>query len=179
MIAEVVDHSLTRRAVDGDVDAFSELVASHDDRMRAVAFRMLGDRAAMDDALQAAYLKAFSAISGFRSEANFGTWLHRIVVNSCYDTLRRSGRRAEVPLQVLTEVEEPGSWEDGLLLGQQLDQALQELPEDQRMTVILVDGQGLSYGEAAEVLEVERGTVASRLNRARASLRGLLGLEGS
>ncbi len=168
--------SLTERAVAGDNAAFGQLLAEHDDSMRAVAYRMLGSATAMDDVLQIAYLKAFGNIGRFRSEASFSTWLNRIVVNACYDWHRSAGRRAEVPLQNASNLEAPGAWEDQVAVGDQLHAALQTLPPDQRAVVILVDGQGHSYSEAAQILEIEHGTVASRLNRARAALRHQLGL---
>ncbi len=177
MIKAVRKPSKTERAIAGDTAAFTELLREHDDSMRALAFKMLGDQTAMDDALQSAYLKAFKGISNFRADASFATWLNRIVVNSCYDLLRASGRRAEVSLNEATDVQTSGSHEDRLAAGQQLQDALQTLPADQRAAVLLVDGEGLSYSEAAEALGVERGTVASRLNRARGELRRQLGMQ--
>lgn len=176
MIRAVDDPNLVERAVAGDPAAFTRLLQERDDGMRALAYKMLGDRAAMDDVLQAAYLKAFRNIAGFRSESSFGTWLNRIVVNSCYDYLRSLGRRPEVPLDEATHVSLIVSHEDQLADSQQLQYALQTLPADQRAAVLLVDGEGLTYGEAADVLGVERGTIASRLNRARTELRRQLGL---
>jgi len=176
-MVEVTDRSLIQRATNGDVEAFGRLVREHDDRMRAVAYRMVGSRAAMDDALQAAYLNAFRGLPRFRAEADFGTWLHRIVVNACYDLLRRTGRRAEVSLQAVPDLESPetvDSIDDRLDLQRQLHEALASLPDEYRAAVILVDGEGLSYAEAAEALGVERGTVASRLSRARTALRDRL-----
>ena len=171
MMVVVSDPSLVRQAVDGDVDAFTKLLREHDDRMRAVAFRLLGSETAMDDVLQIAYLKAHRALPRFRAEADFATWLHRIVVNSAYDQLRRRDRSAEVPLHAVPEPAVPDPMEDGVALHSQLQEALTELRPDYRAVVVLVDGEGLSYAEAAEILDIERGTVASRLNRARAVLR--------
>lgn len=177
MMVGVADPDLVRSAVDGDVTAFTKLLRQHDDRMRAVAYRMVGTASATDDVLQTAYLKAHRALSRFRGEADFGTWLHRIVVNACYDHLRRAGRRAEVSLHAVPDMASPESMEDRLALGSELNQALAALAPDFRAAVILVDGEGWSYAEAAEVLGIERGTVASRLNRARALLRERLSID--
>lgn len=174
MMVDVSDPSLVRLAVDGDVDAFTKLLREHDDRMRAVAYRLLGSGPAMDDVLQVAYMKAHRALPGFRADADFATWLHRIVVNAAYDHLRRDGRRAEVSLHVVPEQASPDSMEERLALGTQLQEALATLNPEFRAAVVLVDGEGLSYAEAAEVLSIERGTIASRLNRARALLRDQL-----
>lgn len=176
MMRTVNNLSLVDRAKAGDTAAFGQLLSEHDSVMRAVAYKMLGDQGAMDDALQAAYLKAFRNIAGFRSEAAFATWLHRIVINCCYDMLRATGRRPEISLTDAHEVASPVSHEDRLADDQQLHHALQTLPAEQRAALLLVDGEGLSYQEAAEALGVERGTIASRLNRARAELRRQLAM---
>lgn len=178
MMVDVTDPDLVRSAVDGDVAAFTKLLRQHDDRMRAVAYRMVGSETAMDDVLQVAYLNAHRGLARFRAEADFATWLHRIVINACHDHLRRIGRTAEVPLQAVPEPVSPGSMEDRLALSGELQQALATLTPEFRAVVVLVDGEGLSYAEAAEVLGTERGTVASRLNRARALLRDQLSPEG-
>lgn len=176
MIGAMKDRSLVERAQTGDAAAFTQLLRNHDDAMRAVAYRMLGSQTAMDDVLQTAYLKAYRSLDRFRAEASFSTWLHRIVVNCCYDHHRSAGRRQEVPLNEALAVPAKGSHEDRLADSQQLHLALQSLQPDHRAIVLLVDGEGLSYQEAASVLGIEQGTVASRLSRARSELRRRLQL---
>jgi len=78
------------KARGGDQHAFSLLLRQHDERMRALAWKLLGDRDRMDDALQEAYVKAWRSLGGFREDADFGTWLYRITYNACMDELRRS-----------------------------------------------------------------------------------------
>jgi RNA polymerase sigma-70 factor (ECF subfamily) len=175
--------------------AFMEMIERHDRGLRAVAYRLLRDRVTMDDVMQEAYLKAFRGLSGFRGEAQAGTWLYRIVYNACLDRLRQERRNREVSLESLTE-----SWE-GTVAGDDLAgavaggapsrdpaetaardadlaTALALLPPEQRAAVLLVDATGFSYDEAADVLSVPPGTVASRLNHARSALRTTLA-EGS
>lgn len=177
---EPTEADLVGRARTGDVEAFEVLVRSHDDRMRALAFGMLGSRAAMDDALQDAYVKAFRALPSFRGESRFSTWLHRIVATTCVDHLRRRQRRRE---DVLTDEPEPigGHIGDpsGDTVARRLDlrRALDRLDADQRAALLLVDGEGLSYEEAGTVLGIPAGTVSSRLSRARAELRRALTVE--
>ncbi len=175
-MVDVTEPSLAQRAVKGDVEAFSELLMLHDDSMRATAYRILGSQAAMDDALQAAYLKAFRAIGSLQNEAGFGGWLRRIVLNCCNDLLRQQKRRGEVALDSVGDLPTVTGDENRVVQHQHLNDALMTLAPDMRAAVVLVDGEGLSYGEAAEALGIERGTVASRLNRARAALRHQLGL---
>jgi RNA polymerase sigma-70 factor, ECF subfamily len=126
----------------------------------------------MDDALQEAYVKAFRALPRFRGDSRVGTWLYRIAYNACLDELKRSHRVVHLPLE---EIPEPaGSWADpgeAVVRRHDLAQALAALPPDERAAVLLVDAQGFDYKDAASVLGVPAGTVASRLSRARAALR--------
>jgi RNA polymerase sigma-70 factor, ECF subfamily len=85
------------RAQRGDAPAFETLVRHYDPGLRALTFRLLGDRDRMDDALQEAYVKAFRALPGFRNESSFGTWLYRIAYNACLDELERSRRVVRLP----------------------------------------------------------------------------------
>lgn len=170
---------LLAQAQGGDGDAFMTLVQHYDDRLRGLAWRILGDQSAMDDALQDAYLKAYKAIGTFRYDASFYSWMNRIVHNTCIDIVRR--RRNVYSLEFAESVVDyRAQTEEQVARGSVVAQALSELHPDQRWAVLLVDGQGLSYDEAAEVIGVQRGTVASRLNRGRAEMRRLLGhdLEG-
>ena len=153
-----------------DDDDFAALVAEHDRDLRRLAFRLLHDRHAMDDALQDAYVKAFRALARFRGDAAPRTWLYRIVYNACLDQLRRERAHAR-----LDEAESVGPDPGDIAAGRAaLASALAALPVDQRAAVLLVDVQGFAYPEAAVVLGVPVGTVASRLSRARETLRAVL-----
>jgi RNA polymerase sigma-70 factor, ECF subfamily len=167
------DLDLARR---GDHDAFAALVQRHDRGLRALAYRLLGDRERMDDALQEAYLRAYRALPRFRSEATFRTWLYRIAYNASLEELERTQRPHVVSLEDAGElpgrdvdVAESVSLRDGLAAG------LAALAPEDRAAVLLVDAQGFDYRAAGEVLGVPEGTIASRLNRARAALRRSLG----
>ena len=160
----------------GDADRFAEIVAEHDRPLRALAFRLLGDREAMDDVLQEAYAKAFRALPRFRGEATTGTWLYRIVYNACLDQLRRERRAAELPRDPPPPASAPDPGESAARR-EALAAALAALVPDQRAAVLLVDAEGFDYPSAAQVLGVRVGTLASRLSRARASLRRALAAE--
>jgi RNA polymerase sigma-70 factor (ECF subfamily) len=160
------DDLLLARARRGDADAFGQLLREHDESHRRLAFRLLGERGPMDDALQEAYVRAFRALPRFRGTSSFGTWLYRIVYNACLDELRRVRARREVPLDGSSEAARERT--DERL---DLAAALGALPVELRAVVLLVDAEGLSYDEAAEVIGVAPGTVGSRLSRARAELR--------
>jgi RNA polymerase sigma-70 factor (ECF subfamily) len=156
------------------VEEFSGLVRLYDERLRALAFRMIGDAHGMDDALQDAYARAFRSYDEFRRESDPGTWLYRIVHNSCVDVLRRERRHRHQDLDSV-EVEGEAEGEISTPSGDgRLPDALARLSPEHRAVVLLIDGDGFDYGEAADILGVPVGTVASRLSRAHALLRNYL-----
>lgn len=173
------EHALLRCARHGDAAAFTELVRREDPGLRALAFRLLGDRAAMDDALQDAYVRAFRAIGTFEGRSGFGTWLYRIAYRSCVDELRRRGQHHWASLD--DDAAAVVAREPAVDVAARLDlaEALQGLPVEQRASVLLVDAQGFTYHEAGAILGIPPGTVASRLSRARATLRAGLAESGS
>ena len=163
------DRALLQAHLDGDAQAFGELVRRNQQRMWAVALRTLGDTEEAADAVQDACLSAFRAADRFRGDAKVSTWLHRIVVNACLDRVRRKAVRPTVPLPEQSPADprdQLGERETGL----EVQRALAELPVEQRLAIVLVDLQGLSGDEAAAVLEVPAGTVKSRCFRGRARL---------
>ncbi len=168
------DELLLARARAGDAGAFGLLLRDADESHRRLAFRLLGDRQLMDDVLQEAYVRAFRALPRFRGGAAFATWLYRIVYNACLDELRRGRSRREVALEEWRS----GSAADDVEGRLDLAAALARLPVELRAVVLLVDAEGLTYEEAAEVLGIAPGTIGSRLNRARAALRVALAPEG-
>jgi len=166
---------LVARARGGDEAAFADMVRAHDGALRRLAFHLLGDRDAMDDVLQEVYVKAYRGLAGFRSDAALRTWLHRVTYNACLDELRRRRRRVQVPLDELEgRAAEGGEVADAVVSRGALEAALAALPEGERAAVLLVDAAGFDYAAASEVLGVPAGTVASRLNRARQTLRRAL-----
>jgi RNA polymerase sigma-70 factor, ECF subfamily len=179
--AALDDRSLLARHVDGDPDAFAELVRRHRDRLWVVALRTLGDREEAADAVQDALISAYRAAHTFRGQSAVTTWLHRITVNACLDRARKAAARrtslVSEPerLEQLLEPHEsaavPAERQD---LHRQLLAALAELPAEQRAALVLVDMQGYPVAEAAQVLNVPIGTIKSRCARGRARLLPLL-----
>ncbi len=174
------DRTLLQRHVDGDPDAFGELVRRHRDRLWAVALRTLRDPEEAADALQDALVSAFRRAEAYRGDAAVTTWLHRIVVNACLDRARRQAVRRAEPLpedddhapptaaDAVAEVAEQTARRDAVLA------ALQELPPEQRAALILVDMEGYPVDEVAVMLDCAPGTVKSRCSRGRARLLPLL-----
>ena len=165
------DRELLRLHVEGDPDAFGELFRRHRDRMWAVALRTTGHRELASDCVQDAFISAFRRAGSYRGDAAVTTWLHRIVVNACLDRLRRDRPTAPLPER------EPADGHDlHASVEARLDvrEALDRLPEGQRLALVLVDMHGLSVAEAAAVLEVAEGTVKSRCSRGREALAAML-----
>src|SRR4051794_31708454 len=172
------DQDLLARHVEGDQDAFGELVRRHRDRLWAVALRTLGDREEAADAVQDALLSAYRSADKFRGDAAVTTWLHRIVVNACLDRMRRRQARPTVPLPetdagifAIRGGAPPPDPDTALAV----QAALAQLPADQRTALVLLDMQGYSVAEIAQILGVAEGTVKSRCARGRARLAVLLG----
>lgn len=175
-VGDLTDRELMARHVRGDGGvAFGELFRRHRDRMYAVAIRTTANRELAADAVQEAFISAFRRADAYRGEAAVTTWLHRIVVNACLDRLRRervSVRRAGD----LGELDLPDPRDHHSAAEARLDvhAALAQLPEGQRLALVLVDMQGLSVAEAALALGVAEGTVKSRCFRGREALAALL-----
>jgi RNA polymerase sigma-70 factor (ECF subfamily) len=165
------DADLLSAHVDGDPDAFAELVRRHRDRLWAVALRTLGNPEDAADALQDALLSAYRGAAGFRGGSAVTTWLHRIVVNACLDLARRKSVR---PTQPLRDEPSVAATAPDAIAGREtslaVTAALRTLPFEQAAAVVLVDVEGYSVAEVAEMLEVPSGTVKSRCARARARL---------
>ncbi|UUW90949.1 RNA polymerase sigma factor SigM [Pimelobacter simplex] len=186
MASELSDADLLSAHVAGDPDAFGLLFARHRDRLWAVALRTCGHPEVAADGLQEGVVAAFRRADSFRGEAAVTTWLHRIVVNACLDRLRAEKVRRAEPLP--DDLDEPdrapratvGTELDPAQQGlaaerrRQVLDALATLPAGQRAAVVLVDMEGYSVAEVAQILECAEGTVKSRCSRGRARLAVLL-----
>ncbi|MFL6129017.1 MAG: RNA polymerase sigma factor SigM [Mycobacteriales bacterium] len=171
------DTELLRAHAGGDPQAFEELVRRHRDRLWAVALRTLREPEEAADALQDALISAYQAAGSFRGEAAVTTWLHRIVVNACLDRVRRRQVRPTVPLPEEGPAE-PAERRDRMAerdTALAVEDALGRLGVEQRTAITLVDIEGYSVADAAQILGVAEGTVKSRCGRGRAKLAVLLG----
>jgi RNA polymerase sigma-70 factor, ECF subfamily len=167
--AEPRQPALIEQARRGDARAFVDLIRDFDRSFRRLAYRLLGDHGELDDVLQEAYAKAFAALPRFRADAALQTWLYRIVYNTCLDQLkRRRPEAAALSRELDAAAPDPA---DVVATRSALEEALARLAPIERAAVLLVDAEGLSYDDAAAVVGVATGTIASRLSRARASLR--------
>jgi len=180
------EQALIHAAQQGDVAAFNQIVRAYQAQVYRTAYRVLGDQAAAEDATQDAFISAFKHIRAYRG-GSFKAWLLRIVTNACYDQLRAKQRRPTASLEaILLDADNPAPGIDRAApespqdfierqeLGATIQRGLGTLPPDQRMTLILVDIEGLSYDEVAQAMQTNLGTVKSRLSRARLALRDFL-----
>lgn len=168
------DDALIGRAQSGDPGAFGELVRRHDDKMRGLAFRLVGNRGDMDDVLQDAYIKAYRSIGQFdvgSGGASFSSWLYRVVHSCCIDHYRWRARRPQVPLGLIAEPVTKGDPAVSAVTRSAVREALASVSPDHAAVIALIEGDGYSYEETAELLGISAGTVASRLSRARVALR--------
>ena len=185
--AHSAEEALIKDASNGKLDAFNELVVIHQNIAYNHARALLGDPASAEDAVQESFIKAFQNLRDFRG-GSFRGWLLKIVTNSSYDILRRSGRH---PTQSLfpedeygEEIESPVWLIDPSASVQEtveqkefstgLYKILDELPAKYRSVLTLIDLYELDYTEAARVLKVPLGTIKSRLARARLQMKNEL-----
>ena len=164
---------MVERARAGDADAFVAIVRRYEADLRRLVARMLGEPDRVADVLQETFLRAFRALPKFRGDASLGTWLYRIAYNICLDELKRPRLRV-LPLEEAAPAVAPVDTAGTAGRSAALRAALAALPPEERVAVLLVDGEGFDYASAGEVLGVPAGTIASRLNRARRVLRELL-----
>ncbi|HEX6939748.1 MAG TPA: sigma-70 family RNA polymerase sigma factor [Longimicrobiales bacterium] len=169
----MTESELIERARYGDEAAIRSLYERHAPRVYAVTRRLAGDDALAEDWAQEAWVKAVRALPGFRGDAQFSTWLHRIAVNSALQGKRSRERRTryEEPLPAAIPVREAAG---RTLLRLRLERALEQLPEGMRRVLVLHDVEGYTHEEIAEALGVNVGTSKSQLFKARARMRELL-----
>ena len=178
--AAAPEKTLIRAAQRGDLEAFNLLIIRYQNLLFGIALRLLNDEDAAADAVQEALISAFRRFHTFRGDS-LRSWLARVVVNACYDEIRKKRRQHSVPLEQFNaegdEIEtsywlvdaqaDPEVQYEAGELETAIQKSLNKLPEIYRVILVLVDIEGLSYEEAANAAHVPVGTVKSRLARAR------------
>lgn len=185
---EETEKELISRLKAGDMDAFEPLILPYQQKVYNIAFGILGNAEDADDAAQEAFLKVFRYIKSFNEQSQFYTWLYRIVHNVCLDMIRK---RTKNPFGFLNkhwqndegdemevQLEDPSPLPDENFMREETQSevraAISKLKENYRTVIVLRDIEGLSYEEIAKILEISEGTVKSRINRARLSLKSIL-----
>jgi RNA polymerase sigma-70 factor, ECF subfamily len=168
------DLQLIEHAKLGDGGAVRALYQRHAARVYAVVRRLAGDDALAEDWAQEAWVRALRALPGFRGDAQFTTWLHRIAVNSALHGRRTRERRTarEEPMELAAPSSPPEG--DRTLLRMRLERAMEKLPDGMRRVLVLHDVEGYTHEEIGAMLGINPGTCKSQLFKARARMRGLL-----
>ena len=181
------DNILIEKAQRGDRGALNELIRKHQERAYQYAFRLTRNPDVAADVVADAFVRINNALKNFKGNAAFTTWLYRIITNCYLDQRKREKGKGNVSLDssyqqddedVTREIEDTGRTPDELVERNQreelLHKALALLPEFQKSMIVMYHAEQLSYEEIAEALDLPIGTVKSRLNRARISLREIL-----
>jgi RNA polymerase sigma-70 factor (ECF subfamily) len=180
------DLEVIQRVRNGESEAFRLLVERYQGRAYRLALRVLRDEEAARDAVQDAFVKAYSALARFEGRSSFFTWFYRLVMNQCLDARRRDksarevafdeggGQDAEPSLEQVPEVDGVSFAPAANLMRKELlghlARAVDQLPPAARETLLLREVEGLSYSEIASALAIPKGTVMSRLHYARKQL---------
>jgi RNA polymerase sigma-70 factor (ECF subfamily) len=166
------DADLVRHAIGGDERAMRSLWSRYAPRLDAVVRRLVADPDRAADVAQEVWIQIFRALPGFRGEARFGTWAHRIAVNGTLNALRRDRRLAESPLDDEEVTVEPD--DEAPFVMASIEEAAARLAPGARTVFILHDVEGYTHEEIAESLGITAGGSKSQLFKARAKLRRLL-----
>jgi len=173
---------LVKKSQKGDTRAFEQLVTMYQDRIYVLSYQLTGNYADAQDLAQNVFIKAYRALPGFRNEADFGTWLHRITVNLSINEKRKKKpdvyldnpvqtAEGEIPRLVASDAESPEEAYENKEFRDMVQIALEELSPEHRTVLVLREVQGFSYDEIADMLDCSLGTVKSRINRGRQTLK--------
>ena len=177
---------IIKQVLDGDSDAFEQLVVANQDNVYRLSLKMSGNEQDAQDITQEAFIKAFLNLSSFRSESRFSVWMYRLTYNHSLDFLRKKSRSKTISL---TETDDSGEeyeleiadlrhTPDVVLELEEkrevITQSIESLPKKQREIIYLREISGMSYSEIAKILNISEGTVKSRLARARLKLCNIL-----
>ena len=180
---------IIKRVLDGDKDAFEELVLANQNNVYNLALKMTGNAEDALDISQEAFFKAYAQLGSYRGESRFSVWMYRLTYNLCIDFLRKQPRAALISLTPQSdgsadiEIADERELPEDIVLRREtrevITKSIGELAPDHREILIMREITGMSYGGMAETLGVSEGTVKSRLARARKNLTDILMKKGT
>lgn len=188
-MTDKVTDKLIKRAKDGDVEAFERIIEEHQAVVYSIAYKMAGNESDAFDMAQEAFLKIYRNINKFDGRSKLSTWIYRVASNTCLDELKKRKRHIEntksldeefdtAEDKIVFEIKDgkplPDEQLENAELREVLNKAVAELSEQHKSVLVLRDIEGFSYEDIAEILNINTGTVKSRLSRARMALRKIL-----
>lgn len=186
----MTEQELVHSAQKGDTSAFGQLVEAHQSKIYSLCYRMTGNAEDAADLTQEVFLSAWRSLSRFQEQSSFGTWVYRMATNASIDFLRREKRRQVLSMTMEEDSEERQAqvpderYSPHRLLEQKearqaVADALAALSPEHRQALVLREMEGLSYQEIGQLLDLEEGTVKSRIARARLALKDFLQKDGN
>lgn len=184
----MIEKELLRRSKEGHVSSFEELISVHQQKVYNIALRMLANEQDAFDASQEVFIKVYKNLDKFQENSSFSTWLYRITTNTCLDMIRKNkDKKNDISIDSQVEFEDGeasfqledknADVEEEILKKerrQALYEAIQQLNDEHKKMIVLRELQGMSYQEIAEITGANIGTVKSKINRARISLKNSL-----
>ncbi|NLM09656.1 MAG: sigma-70 family RNA polymerase sigma factor [Clostridiaceae bacterium] len=184
---DATEKKLVELSISGDIEAFETLIQSHQKKVYNIALRMTKNPEDAQELAQDAFVRAFTSIGKFRGDSSFSTWLYRITINVCTDFLRKRNRAIlismeqgaatndnEQGIQIAEEAPGPDEIAEKNQLKELIKDAMDSLSADHRQVLILRDILDMSYKEIADTLNVNEGTIKSRISRARSGLKKII-----
>jgi len=180
------EYRLIKKCAKGNIDAFEELIGKYEKPAYNIALKVLKNPEDAMDISQEAFIKVFKSIKNFNFESAFSTWLYRIVTNSCLDYLRKNKRKTysidnpiqtddgEIARDIMDNSNTPEEVMEREMTRELVHRAIDKLDDIHRTVIVLRDIEEFTYEEIAQILDCSLGTVKSRINRARGSLKDIL-----
>lgn len=176
---------LVERSRHNDLQAFEQLVQIYQNKVYGLCYQLTGNYNDSQDLAQEVFIKAYSSIKTFKNQSDFGTWLHRIAVNTWINIQRKRKRRQEVSIDAPLKTEDgeemareipspeanPLETVESKELNALVNKAIQQLSYEHRAVLVLREIEGYSYEEIAQIMDCSIGTVRSRINRARKAMK--------
>lgn len=181
------EKNLLTKAKNNDIDAFEKLIEAYQKKVFNIAFRILGNYDDANDAAQEVFIRVYRSLNSFKEQSTFSTWIYRITTNVCLDELRKrknnklvyideeiKNEDGEMKRQIESDEPSPDIIAEKNELKRQINEAINDLTDEHKLVIVLRDIQGFSYSEIADITKIPEGTVKSRINRARQSLREII-----